>query len=284
MRSSLPAALVAAALAGCTASTPKPAATAAPPTATAPNASLVRVVAHDFTFDGDKTAPAGLVAVRLVNQGHAIHMMGVARMDSGKTLADVVRDITNPKVDMSYWHELGGPGAVSAGDSVTDYLVLEPGTYSLICFWPDSTGKGHVQDGMMATLTVTGTNAGAPALPAPDVYVRQTDFHLELPDTLNAGPHMFRIDNDGPSSHDLAVLRILPGHDEAAIETWLEHPTMHDAPVEAVGGIVGQSRWASSEFAATLPAGDYLFLCMMPMPGGKGTHYMHGMIKRVHVT
>lgn len=250
------------------------------PEATTP--TLVRVVARDYAFDSSRTAPAGLVALRLVNAGREIHMMGIARLDSGKTLGDLVQAMQGD-APIHWFLELGGPGAVSPGDSVTAYLVLEPGTYSMICWWPDSTGKEHAQLGMMSTLTVTGQDAGAPAVPAPDVHVRETDYHVAMPDTLRAGRHVFRVDNDGPHSHDLAILRVLPGRTDQQVEAWLGKPTMHDAPAEAFGGTVGQERWHQVTFAADLPPGRYLFLCMMTDATSPAPHFRRGMVTTVTV-
>ncbi|MEO7040798.1 MAG: hypothetical protein ABI035_00905 [Gemmatimonadaceae bacterium] len=267
---------------GCAASPPASSRSVdASTTATKP--ALVRVVARDFAFDSAHSVPAGLVAIRLVNQGHAIHMLGLARLDSGKTVADVYQAITGNK-PLSWFSELGGPGAISPGDSVTQYAVLEPGTYSMICWWPDSTGKEHFMSGMMSTLTVTGQSAGAPVEPTPDIYVRERDYAIATTGAFTAGPHVFRVDNDGPQDHDFTILRVLPGKTDAEVEQWLLKPDMRDPAVEAVGGVVGVARWGHTEFAADLKPGNYLILCMIPDAKDGKPHFMHGMTTKVSVT
>lgn len=267
---------------GCAASSPPSGerADASPPPATP---HLVRVVARDFAFDSSHSVPAGLVAIRLVNQGHDIHMLGIARLDSGRTVADVYKAITG-NAPMGWFSELGGPGAVSPGDSVTQYAVLQPGTYSMICWWPDSTGKEHVMSGMMSTLTVTGETAGAPIEPAPDIYLRERDYNVSATGAFTAGHHVFRVDNDGPQKHDVALLRVLPGKTDAEVDKWLQKPSMNGAPVEAVGGTVGVARWGHTEFAADLKPGNYLILCMIPDAKDRKPHFMHGMMTKVTVT
>lgn len=249
------------------------------------HAQLVRVVARDFAFDSAHTVHAGLVAIRLVNDGKAMHMLGIARIDSGKTLADVYKAVV-ANGPLGYFTELGGPGMISPGDSTVTYSVLEPGTYSMICWVNDSTGKPHVMDGMMSTLTVTGTNAGAPALPAADVYIRETDYHIAMPDTIAAGRHLFRVDNDGPQDHDVAIVRVLPGHTDAEAVQWMgdSKARMHDVPVQALAGIVAQARRSHTEFAAELTAGDYLVVCLKPDEKDGKPHLMHGMVTHLHVT
>jgi len=270
---------------GCAASSPPSnghGAASAAPTASAEPA-LVRVVARDFAFDSAHSVPAGLVAIRFVNDGHAIHMLGVARLDSGKTVADVSQALS--KNTFPGWiNELGGPGPVSPGDSVTQYAVLEPGTYSMICWWPDSTGKEHAMSGMMSTLTVTGQTANAPVEPTPDIYLRERDYNISTTGAFTAGHHVFRLDNDGPQEHDISILRVLPGKTEAEVDKWLLKPDMREAPVEALGGTVGVTRWGHTEFAADLKPGSYLILCMVPDAKDGKPHFMHGMVTKVSVT
>lgn len=273
---------------GCSASSHSPGGDAA--RATTPAASiastaptLVRVVAHEFAFDSSHTVPAGLVAIRLVNAGKDVHMLGVARLDSGKTLTDLMHAFEK-NAPVPWFIELGGPGAVSPGDSVTQYVVLEPGTYSMICFWPDSTGKEHVMSGMASTLTVTGEMASAPVEPAPDIYLRQRDYQIATAGAFTAGHHVFRVDNDGLQDHDITILRVLPGKSDSAVKQWLLKPDMRDAPVEAVGGTVGITRWGHTEFAADLKPGNYLVLCMIPDAADGKPHFMHGMVTKVSVT
>jgi hypothetical protein len=269
-------------LVGCSASPnpPAPKADVASPAATPP---LVRVVARDFAFDSAHTVPAGLVAIRLVNNGKAIHMLGISRLDSGKTTADEYQAVAGKKPS-SWAYELGGPGAVSPGDSVTQYAVLEPGTYSMMCWWPDSTGKMHMMSGMMSTLTVTGTTAGAPVEPAADIHLRTSDYKIAAAGAFTAGHHVFRVDNDGPQTHDVTILKLLPGKTDADVEKWLFKPDMRDAPAEAVGGSVGILRWGHSEFAADLKPGNYIILCLISDHKDGKPHFMHGMSTKVTVS
>lgn len=267
---------------GCAASSPPSGAPVDAPTAST-TPTLLRVVAHDFAFDSAHSVPAGLVAIRLVNEGKAIHMLGIARLDSGKTMADTYKALAGTK-PTAWFSELGGPGAVSPGDSVTQYAVLEPGTYSMICWWPDSTGKAHIMSGMMSTLTVTGQSAGAPVEPVPDIYIRERDYAIATTGAFTAGHHVIRMDNDGPQDHDVAILRVLPGKTDAEVDKWLLKPDMRDAPVEAVSGTVGIARWAHTEFTADLKPGNYLILCMMPDSKDGKPHFMHGMSTRVTVS
>ncbi len=243
--------------------------------------TLLRVVAHDFAYDGNHTVLAGLVEVRLVNEGRAIHMLALARMDSGHTVGDVYA--AYGRRPMPWLHVVGGPGDISAGDSATAYVVLEPGTYAMICGQADSTGKDHIMDGMFATLTVTGTIASPPVEPTPDVSVRESDYEIEMLGTLSAGRHVFHVDNDGPQRHDLVIVKILGGYTQTQALDWLMRPTMRAPEAVALGGTVGLDQGAHTEFVVNLPPGDYVFACMMIDRTDHKPHFVHGMVRAVKV-
>ena len=279
MRVLIPGMALAAVIGACSSAPARPPAPGGQPS----TATLVRVVAHDYAFDSTHTVPAGLVAVRLVNQGHAIHMLGIARLDSGKTAADAFHALV-AKRPMPWFRELGGPGAVSPGDSVTAYAVLEPGRYSMICWVADSAGRAHFMDGMISELDVTGTTAGAPVEPPPDIELRESDYHIEMSRTPTAGPHLFRMDNDGPQNHDVAIVRMLPGKTVDQVMDWMDNPGRVAPAGEALGGLVGVTRYGHAEFSLTLTPGNYVVMCLIPDVHDGKSHFRHGMVRRFTVT
>lgn len=50
---------------------------------------------------------------------------------------------------------LESTGLMLASGSASQYAVLEPGPYSMICWWPDSAGKEHIMSGMSTKATVS---------------------------------------------------------------------------------------------------------------------------------
>lgn len=251
------------------------------PPATTP--SLVRVVLADYAFDHAQTVPAGLVAFRIVNHGRALHMLQITRMDSGGTLAALLTSLIKTANAPAWATDLGGPNAVSPGDSATAYVVLAPGHYAMICWVPDSAGKYHADRGMLSSLEVTGTTAGAPIEPAPDIVIRESDYDLEMSGIPGRGTHIVRVENDGPQEHDVEVLRILPGKTLDQVRDWFDNPAKGTPAAEAIGGTSGITRWAHSEFSVTLAPGTYLFLCWVPDAEGK-PHFRHGMIRQFTVS
>ena len=96
--------------------------------------STLDVSLREFSIGGNLTAPAGLVTLRVANEGTMTH--NVVLRESGAASADL------------------GPGGVtelSLGE-------LAPGTYELYCSIP-----GHESSGMVTTLVVTGSGEAVAA-------------------------------------------------------------------------------------------------------------------------
>jgi hypothetical protein len=88
------------------------------------------------------------------NQGTQPHEVSILKLKSGKTQNDVTAYFANPSGEPPYTL-MGGVGAVSPGTKATFDLDLDPGDYVFACFVPDpATGKSHVEEGMIQTVTV----------------------------------------------------------------------------------------------------------------------------------
>ena len=84
------------------------------------------------------------------------HEATVIRIDSGKTVADVVayfksHDRNGPPPATA----MGGMGDLPAGGSGWMVLNLKPGSYALACFVPDDTGVPHLAMGMISPFQVS---------------------------------------------------------------------------------------------------------------------------------
>ena len=99
--------------------------------------TTLELSAREFSFFGDLTAPAGEVTLRLINDGSQNHNIGVSELD-------LVSNEVGP----------GGTIDLALG-------TLAPGTYEIFCNVP-----GHLEAGMVNTLTITGTPEEAAAAAA----------------------------------------------------------------------------------------------------------------------
>jgi uncharacterized cupredoxin-like copper-binding protein len=123
--------------------------------------------------------------------------------------------------------------------------------------------------------------AGAAPLPAPSaarvVYVKTTDYHIALPDTLPAGETTFRVVNAGHELHHVVFVRLLGGHTVADVLA-----AMKSGPPPAWVKLDGGPNAVSpgdTSLATSVPLrpGHYAVVCMIP-GANEVPHAAMGMI------
>lgn len=254
----------------------------APPAA--PSATTVTYTGTEYAFTGPDSIAAGLVTVRLVNAGKEPHQLGLVRIDSGKTMADIATAMKATSGAIPAWMTfVGGPNTSDPGDSTAATQALTAGNYLLVCFIPAPDGKMHLEHGMVRMVVVSGS-APAAAEPAADNTITLSDYTFVTAQPLTAGPHTFRVENAGPQLHEVEIMRLLPGKTMADFQTWATNMMKGPPPAMSVGGIVGLAKGRHAEFSATLSAGTYIFLCFVPDEKDGKPHIAHGMIKAFTVS
>src|SRR2546430_12882741 len=203
-----------AAAAACTQQPPRPA-----------GRNVVTITATDYAFGMPDTIPAGLTTFRLVNQGKELHHASLVRLGAGKSaaafqagLAAALQSHAPPPAWMAF---VGGPNAVTVGDTATATQVVEPGSYVLVCWIPSLDGTPHGMKGMLHPLVVTASAAPVAPAPAADVTITLTDYDFQLSQPLTAGRHVVRVDNVGAQGHEVVIAALAPGktlHDFIAWE------------------------------------------------------------------
>ena len=245
---------------------------------------VVTVIAHDyaFTIAGGSAAalPAGPTTFRLVNDGKEMHMMGVSRLDSGSIASFAKAIAANAAPAMK---EYGGVNGVTPGHTATSTLDLVPGHYVLVCWLMTADHKLHAGLGMMLPIEVVASNAPA-AAPVADLAITLRDYALAIDKPVHAGTHTFRVDNQGPLAHDVVLLRMDPGATTSDIDAWLAHPATGSPRAHPMGGLVGLEKGFHGWFTATLPAGDYALVCLMPDDKGVPHYSGHHMQLDFHVS
>lgn len=129
-----------------------------PPAKGGPN--VVTITAQDYAFGMPDTIPAGLTALRLVNQGKELHHASLVRLGDGKSLGDFqagLQTAMKAHTPLPSWISFaGGPNAVTPGDTTVATQLLHPGTYVFVCWIPSPDGVPHVMKGMMRAFVVAG--------------------------------------------------------------------------------------------------------------------------------
>ena len=265
----------------------------------APN--VVALTATEYAIDAPDTIPAGWTNFRLANGGQEVHYGHIVRLDSGRTVQELVAAYAEairtsgprPKWVMRF----GGPGGAFPGDSASVTQYLKPGSYVWICPIEDTDGNPHFGKGEFKPFVV-GTSDGAladrAARPDASITVRLMDFSFEVDSSVPAGRHTIRVENAGVEPHDLVMMRLNPGITIAEVLAAMNperarRPGQASAPpppleslMTGAGGIAAIAPGMESFFEANMSAGEYVLLCMATAPDGR-SHIEHGMVKQLRI-
>lgn len=151
--------------------------TGAPPEE--PDAGLT-IELQEFAFTGlPESIPAGRQVWQITNTGEQPHMLMATTVPAGTSLDQVLAGIdtaTTPGASAIAFGETVGLEIISTGQTVWLDVNLEPGTYFVACYVPDSaSGMLHVAMGM-AALVVAGDESGTASPVAAGATVDIADF------------------------------------------------------------------------------------------------------------
>ena len=249
--------------------------------AAAPNVLVVKT--SDFAFQAMDTIKAGLTTIRLeTNAGPELHQVGLIRLDSGKTPADLFATMKTSPALPAWAKEIAGVNPPAPGKVAEATLNLEPGSYLLVCFVPSADGVPHIAKGMSRPLTVTGADVAAAQLPA-DVELKLNDYGFGLSTPLTSGAHVIRVVNTAPQTHEVVLVRLAPGKTAADVASWIEKQ-QGPPPGEPLGGVAGLGVGQTATFPVTLTPGDYAMLCFIPDAKDGKPHVAHGMMQNIKVS
>ena len=156
---------------------------------------------------------------------------------------------------------------------------------------------------LLAGTTLVGCNtdggdAGAPearqdgeAEASPQrIDIAALDYSFEVPDTIDSGLVQFDFVNRGQEPHFFGLAKIAEGHTLEEVMAALTGPPPPPGvapaappPFEDWGGIATSDPGVSGEVAFDIPAGGYVFYCLVPSPDGE-SHAAKGMVKEITVT
>ena len=266
---------------------------------TAPN--VVRLTAAEYAFGAPDSIPAGWTKFRLSNRGQEIHYGHIVRLDSGKTVQQLVaayaEAIRTSGPRPKWVTRFGGPGGTAPGDSSSVTQYIEPGSYVWICPVEDSTGAPHFAKGEFKEFVVHSADAVAanrPPAPEAGMAIRLLDYSFALDSTLQSGQYTVRVENAGVEPHDLVMMKLAPGRTLENVRAAMNperarRPDQKAEPPPSVeslgtlaGGIAAIAPKMESFFEANLTSGDYALFCMATAPDGR-SHIEHGMIRQIKV-
>ncbi len=265
----------------------------------APN--VVELSTADYKFRAPDTITAGWTTFRFANNGDDIHYAHIVRLDSGRTVSELVDAyalaIRTSGPRPAWVKRFGGPGGAAPGGSSNVTQYLEPGSYVWLCPVEDSSGTPHFSKGEFTTFVVRAASpdvAAQSAAPAASARIRLTDFSFMVEAPIKAGPHTISVENAGMEPHDLVMLKLAEGKTLEEVRLFL-NPERARRPDEAAkprpsfeslvsvaGGVAVIGPGMKVFFATDLPAGEYVLACMTTAPDGR-SHIEHGMIQQIRV-
>ena len=256
-----------------------------------PGPNVVTIIASEYAFGVPDTIPAGPTTFVLVNRGDELHHASLVRLGDGKTVADfqsaleaAMKNHTPPPAWVGF---VGGPNAVTPGDTVTTTQTLEPGSYVFVCWIPSADGVLHVMKGMLHSMVVSAatTRAGAGAGPAADLSIKLTDYDFLLSRPLVAGTHVVQVENAGAQAHEIVIAALPPGKTLRDFLVWERAGEKGPLPTGRwLGGVSTIDAGGQAQFTATFAPGSYLLLCFWPDARDGMPHLVHGMAKEVTVS
>lgn len=247
----------------------------------------------DFAFDAPDSVNAGWTTFHLLNDGPSIHHVQFVRLDSGKTVQDLVPAldaVIAGKAPPPAWLTfVAGPNAPNPGAESDATIHLDTGTYAIVCLVDIPSHVAHFDKGMVRILKVTSATATPAAEPTADVTVALADYKFTTTGPLTAaGAHTFKVSNDGPQPHEVEIVRFAPGKTMKDLGDFMAAAMSPQGPSgpppgDLIGGVSAGLPKQVSYFTTNLTPGKYAMLCFInDMKDGK-PHLEHGMVKEFEV-
>ncbi len=224
-------------------------------------------------YSAARTAPAGLVEIRLRNDGDAPHKAQLWRVDGDHTVKEALR-VRRPQPD--WLTTAGGVGLTQPGQTGRSLQRLRPGLHYV-------AGTGD-RPGKVATFSVRGS-APAQRLPAAPARVDALDFRFEVAG-LQRGLNTVDFRNAGAEPHHAFFVPMTAGADLADVRRFFtSRSSTGPPPVDAEGMretvvIEGGDRQLTE---LELDARRYAVVCFVRNRAGGPPHIELGMLNELTV-
>jgi hypothetical protein len=245
---------------------------------------VVDVSAGEFFLRSPDSIPAGLTTFRLRQIGDLLsnpekvraenllpatprhdptrtfHMLWVVRLEPGRTVDEWYQ--AKVRGEPTPWaSNLGGPASADPPRTSNATLVLEPGTYALVCYVGSARqdkNRSHLLKGMFRPLTVVRSMSGAVEPPQPEVTARITGSgQIELSGPVRKGRQLIRVVNQTAKPHEFIVARVKKGRSAEETTVWTRAAgTTH--PFDSWGGLSVVRPGATLTTTILFEPGSYL--------------------------
>lgn len=248
----------------------------------APAPPVLTVTASPYHFEAPDTVPAGLTTLRLVTKGPELHQLALIRIGGGKTFADFMARLKQAGPPPEWVSMAGGVDPPQPGASAEVTMMLEPGTYAIVCFLQAPDGLPHLVKGEYRELTVIPSRRPAAAEPAATDTLIAYDFGFTSSRAIGAGRRTFLFLNRGSQPHEVTVVRLAPGRSAADYAAWF-NTQKGEPPGEMLGGVFTMRVDQRAYFTVEFTPGEYALICFSPDAKDGMSHESHGMIRQITV-
>ncbi len=239
----------------------------------------ITIKAGDHFFEAPAQIEAGLVSFKMDNTGQEAHHMQLIRLNDDVTVEQFQTTLQqDPEALMALVSLPGGVGVIEPGQQGEVVLDLTEGQYYLLCFIPSPDGVPHMAKGMIQPLTVVARDGSdKAAAPKSAAAVMMSDFHFEMPAQLKAGEQTWKIVNQGPQPHEIALIKLAEGKTMEDVMAFMQAPT-GAPPYAYMGGMQAMGTDQTAWVRLNLTRGEYVALCFIPDPATGKSHLELGMI------
>lgn len=237
------------------------------------------IVAKDFAYELPAQIDAGLTTITLKNEGAEPHHAQFARVNDDVSNEQIMAALQQgPDAALPLVTLPGGPAVIPPGQSTEVTIDLTPGRYIVLCLVPSHDGVPHAAKGMVSMAEVVERGGRAAAAPQADLTVTLHDFSFDLPEQIKAGQQVWKVVNQGPQPHEIALIKLADGKTMDDVMAWMGDP-MGPPPFADAGGMQGLSAGSTGYFHVDLTPGAYVALCHIPDPHTGKAHEELGMVK-----
>jgi hypothetical protein len=247
----------------------------------APRDLLIR--AKEFSYSAPDTVAAGIVSVRLVNEGSEMHHVQLVRIGEGHTFEELRASAAAGNPFPLWVTPVGGPNEASLGTDVRVALDLPAGQYAMLCLIPSFRDRTpHFAKGILRPLVVIPSGTARGPEPVTDGRIVLADYSFTTSPAIRAGRHTLRVENAAGQPHEVLIARLDPGKTVDDLLDWvgrLDSPppgkTNGGTTVIAPGGV----NWMTASFAP----GEYVMICFARDVADGRSHLAHGMVRQFKV-
>lgn len=248
------------------------------------------MIATEYDFEMEGTTNAGFNRVTMDNQGAEDHHAILFRINDDSSPEHFEAALMSGDIGelLGASTAYGGPN-IGPGGSVSVVINLDPGMYMAVCIVPDQDGVPHVAHGMVAPLEVTdGVVSEEEPESSLDISMIEMSF-VGLPESVDAGDHVWKVANDGAQLHEIALLQLADGLNvDDLLGLLTGEPTeaigaLQGPPFAMVGGTAPQSGGIVNYLEISLETGRHVAICFIPDPEHDMPHFLMGMIQQFEV-